>query len=89
MYPAPAPASLVGLGGAGLYGHTRQRRPLQRLHAVISRGCDSIYDGSDAISTSRPSPSRCDVQFNRNLTGCKSVIQPRPVGIGHAAGHVA
>jgi hypothetical protein len=79
--PAGADGAAGAAGPAGPAGPKGDPGPAGGgavLAAVISRGCASIYDGSDAIATSKESAGRCNVKFNRNLTGCKSVIQPRP-----------
>jgi hypothetical protein len=65
----PGPAGPKGDAGSGAS---------PPLAAVVARGCSGIYDGSDASSAARPTDGRCDVQFKRDLTGCRSVIQPRP-----------
>jgi hypothetical protein len=44
------------------------------LFAVIRSGCAGVL-GGDATDATHPLATRCDVRFNRDLTGCKSDIQ--------------
>lgn len=44
---------------------------------VVKSGCSGLSAGSDAIAVHGLS-GRCDVQFNRDLSSCKSLIQSMP-----------
>jgi hypothetical protein len=45
------------------------------LFAVVSQGCASVLGGTGATGLTHPAPGRCDVDFNRDVSSCRSVIE--------------
>jgi hypothetical protein len=47
---------------------------------VIQTGCSGVIGGVGVLAVDTLSgAARCDVQFNRNVDTCTSVIQPSPI----------
>jgi Collagen triple helix repeat (20 copies) len=77
---ATGPKGATGLTGAkGATGPTGPAGPpgasTVTLFAVVSSGCASVLGGTGATGLSHPAPGRCDVDFNRDVSGCRSVIE--------------
>ena len=69
----PGPAGPTGpQGPAGA--------PATNLFAAVSGGCSGIFVGSGALSAALGAPARCDVRFNRNVSGCLAIATTRRVG---------
>jgi hypothetical protein len=54
--------------------------PATNLFAVVNAECSEIVIGSGTLSVARAAPVRCDVTFNRDVSGCLALATTRRVG---------
>jgi hypothetical protein len=55
--------------------------PATNLFAVVNAECSEIVIGSGTLSVARGAQVRCDVRFNRDVSGCLALATTRRVGI--------
>jgi hypothetical protein len=82
--PAGPPGPKGDTGATGPAGPTGPQgpagTPATSLYAALSAGCSGIFLGSGALSVATAAPARCDVRFNRDVSGCLAEATSRVVG---------